>query len=98
MPWTVDTEPANFTYIDLFPAEVRVGGESEKPLDDQELKVIVTDNYFYVFHDTPPGPETLIKGELVEFDGNNKVGYTVTTSDNTYFFKRAENCGCGSRL
>jgi hypothetical protein len=99
MPWSVDTEPANLIYIDLFPAQVSIGSVNEPPLDDQELKVIVTDNYFYVFHDTPPGPETMIKEPLVEFDGNSKEGYTVTTTlGHTYYFRRAENCGCGSRL
>ena len=99
MAWTIDVEPASFIWIDLFPAMVSVGGENEKPMDDQELKVIVTDNYFYVIGDTLEGPAAIIKEPLESFDGSNKVGYTVTTSlNNTYYFRRADNCGCGTRL
>lgn len=97
--WKIDVEPANFIWIDLFPAEVRPGGVQEAPMTDQELRVIVTDNHFYVIQDTIDGPAAVIREPLIEFDGSNKLGYTVTTSlDNTYFFQRANNCGCGTRL
>lgn len=97
--WKIDTEPADFYWIDLFPAQLSVGGELEKPMDNQELRIIVTNNYFYVIADTLEGPRDIIKEPLIDFDGSNKVGYTVKTSlDNTYYFKRADNCGCGSRL
>src|SRR4029453_6425121 len=99
MAWKIDVEPANFIWIDLFPAEVHAGGENEPPMTDQEQRVIVTDNHFYVIADTLDGPQAVIKEPLVEFDGSNKTGYTVTTTlENTYYFKRAANCGCGTRL
>lgn len=98
MSFTLDVEPANFIWIDLFPADVHPGGSSE-PSIGQELRVIVSDNYFYVIDDTINGPAFIIKEPLVTFDGSNKTGYTVTTENgNSYFFIRALNCGCGSRI
>lgn len=98
MAFSIDVEPAEHIKIDLFPAEVRPGGEEGTKIGE-ELRVIVTDNYFYVIEDTISGPEATIKEPLESFDGSNKLGYTVTTTPgNTYYFKRAINCGCGSRL
>lgn len=90
------TYPANHIKIDLFPAEVR-GGEDALDMG-QELRVIVTDNYFYVFQDTIDGPKAVVAEPLTSFDGSNKTGYTVTTDTSEYWFIRANNCGCGSRL
>lgn len=98
MAFTIDVEPANFIWIDLFPADVRPGGE-DSPTMGEELRVIVTDNYFYVIDDTIDGPAAVIKEPLESFDGSNVLGYTVVTSSGaTYYFKRATNCGCGSRI
>jgi hypothetical protein len=93
----LDTEPADFYYLDLFPAAVYVGGP-DGTLIGEELRVIVTDNHFYVFHEVGTGPETLIKDPLVAFEGTHRTGYTVTATNNNYYVKRAANCGCGSRL
>ena len=93
----LNTEPAAFYYLDLFPASVHVGGP-EGTLIGEEFRVIVTDNHFYVFQEIGTGPDTLIKDPLVTFEGSNKTGYTITGSINSYFVKRAGNCGCGSRL
>jgi len=98
MAFTIDVEPANFIWIDLFPADVRPGGPDSATMGE-ELRVIVTDNYFYVIDDTIDGPAAVIKEPLESFDGSNKLGYTVTTTlGNTYYFIRALNCGCGSRI
>ncbi len=98
MAVTIDVEPANFIWIDLFPADVRPGGE-DQPTMGEELRVIVSDNYFYVLDDTIDGPAAVVKEPLESFDGSGKTGYTVTTTiGNTYYFIRALNCGCGSRI
>lgn len=98
MAFSIDVEPAQYIQIDLFPAAVRIGSPSEVPISD-ELRVIVTDNYFYVIDDTIDGPAAVIKEPLAEFDGSNKTGYTVVTENgDTYFFVRSTNCGCGSRI
>lgn len=98
MPWNVPVAPALFLWMELFPAQVHLGTENDPPFENQELKVSVTDNHFYVFEDTVDGPAKVVEEVLLEFDGSNKTGYTVTTDQNTYFFRRATNCGCGSRL
>jgi hypothetical protein len=97
MAYTIDVEPAQYLQLDIFPASVFPGGEENPSLGD-ELRAIVTDNYFYVIHDTISGPQLLIKEALVLFEGSNKTGYTVTTEESKYFVKRALNCGCGSRV
>lgn len=101
MTYTLDVEPAGFIWIDLFPAKVSVPADPLAAFQPahEEYRVIVTDNYFYILDDTIDGPAVIIKEPLVEFDGFNTTGYTVTTTiGNTYFFIRAENCGCGSRI
>jgi hypothetical protein len=98
MSYTIDVEPADFIWIDLFPAAVSIGN-SEQPPISEELRVIVTNNYFYVIDDTIDGPAAIIKEPLADFDGSNKTGYTViTSSGQEYYFIRATNCGCGSRI
>lgn len=97
MAYTLDVVPANFLYLDIFPGSVFTGGP-EKPSIGDEYRVIVTDNTFYVLHDTFDGPQSLIQEPLVSFEGSNKLGYTVVTETETYHVQRATNCGCGSRL
>lgn len=95
--FVLDVEPAAYYSLDLFPASVNVGGP-EGILLGEEFRVIVTDNYFYVFQEVGDRPEILVKEPLTLFEGSNKTGYTVTTTMNIYYVRRAPNCGCGSRL
>lgn len=97
MTYTLDVQPANFINLDLFPAKLTSESGSFVPTHE-EYRVIVTDNYFYLIDDTLNGPEAIISEPLVSFEGDNKVGYTVTTAADVYSIQRALNCGCGSRL
>ena len=98
MAFSLDVEPASFIYLDLFPADVRPGGQSEASIGE-ELRVIATDNYLYVLEDTIDGPDFAVKEPLTLFEGSNKDGYMVTTASGDVFWViRAANCGCGSRL
>lgn len=98
MAITLDFEPAEYIQIDLFPASVHSESADEAPLGE-ELRVIVTDNYFYVITEKDGWVGFIIREPFKEFDGSNKTGYTVTTDrGQTFFFKRALNCGCGTRL
>lgn len=94
MNWTLT--PAEFIYLDLFPATV-TDTEDGKVFGD-ELRVVVTENCLYVLQDTPDGPEMLFKEMTRTFSGTNKTGYTVETFYNIYQIKRAANCGCGAML
>lgn len=89
----LDTEPANFIYMDLFPAQVE-----EYPNFGDQLRIITTDNYFYIIRDEPTGPALLLKEALVSFEGTTKTGYTIVTEIGTYSVTKAPNCGCGTRL
>jgi hypothetical protein len=91
-----DLQPAEYVYLDLFPADV-VETIDDVPLGD-ELRVVVTENYLYVLRDTPDGPEMLSQEPLRDFSGTNKTGYTIETVFNRYYVKRAPNCGCGAAL
>lgn len=94
----LDFEPANYILIDLFPATVHPGGESE-PSIGEELRVVVTDNYFYVLEEKDDWIGFAVREPLAQFDGSNKTGYTVITErGQEYYFKRALNCGCGTGL
>jgi hypothetical protein len=96
---SLDLEPASLLYLDLFPASVSVVNfVTDAALLGEEFRVAATDNYLYVIEDTPDGPEMLIKEPLVSFSGTNKTGYTVETEFETYYIKRAPNCGCGASL
>jgi hypothetical protein len=98
MATNLDFEPAQHIQIDLFPASVHPEGPSEAPIGE-ELRVIVTDNYFYVIQEVDEVISFAAKEPLGEFDGSNKVGYTVTTENGAvFYFNRANNCGCGTRL
>lgn len=96
MAYTIDVEPADFIWLDLFPAKISQSATFQ-PVHE-EYRVIVTNNYFYLLDDTIDGPQAIIKEPLKDFSGSNKVGYTVTTETDTYLVERAINCGCGSRL
>lgn len=93
----LDTEPAKYISLDLFPASVHVGSEDSPSLKD-DYKVIVTDNYFYVITDTPEGAVLEVKEPLVSFEGNYKTGHVVETDQNVYYIRKSTNCGCGTRL
>lgn len=96
MAFTLDVEPANEVYLDIFPAKVST--TSDFPTPHEEFRVIVTDNRFYVIDDTIDGPKAVVSEPYTEFVGSNKEGYTVLTAIGTFQFSRAENCGCGSRI
>jgi hypothetical protein len=91
-----DLHPAEFLYLDLFPAVVTELTD-DVALGD-ELRVVVTENYLYVLRDTPDGPEMLTQEATRDFSGTNKTGYTIETVFNRYYVKRAPNCGCGASL
>lgn len=84
---------AQFLRVDLFPAEIEtdLGIRGDK-------RVVVTDTHFLVFADSPIGPVLAYNSPLVDFEGSNKVGWTATTETEVFKFKRAQSCGCGSRL
>lgn len=95
MKFTIDVEPANAVWLDLFPARIEADTWEAK---HEEYRVIVTDTYFYIIDDTIDGPKAIFSEPTVAFEGNNKVGYTVTTPTATFRITRAPNCGCGSRI
>jgi hypothetical protein len=98
MATNLDFEPAEYIQIDLFPATVHPDGQEEAPIGE-ELRAIVTDNYFYVIQEVDGAVSFAVKEPLDQLDGSNKLGYTVTTENGAvYFFNRALNCGCGTRL
>lgn len=84
---------AKYIRVDLFPAEIKDGPEIRG-----DKRVIVTDTHFIVLEDSPAGPTVAFQSGLLDFDGSNKVGWTASTEDGEYTFKRATGCGCGSRL
>lgn len=96
----MEVRPATFIRLDLFPAQVF---ETSNPHDigllGEELRAIVTNDYFYLFAEGTTGPKVIYENYLSEFDGNNKTGYILTTPDEKVFeIVRAKNCGCGSTL
>jgi hypothetical protein len=95
MPYTIDVEPANEVWLDLFPAKIE---SNEWQAQHEAYRIIVTDTYFYIIDDLSEGPAAVVTTPTVAFEGSNKVGYTVTTPDATFFITRAPNCGCGTRL
>lgn len=95
MPFTIDVEPANEVWLDLFPAKIESDGWEPQ---HEAYRVIVTDTYFYILDDLSEGPAAVVTLPTVAFEGNNKVGYTVTTPDASFYIVRAANCGCGTRL
>lgn len=97
MAFTVDVEPAEFIWLDLFPAKILSEMGTFEP-KHEEYRVIVTDNYLYILDDTIDGPQAVVKEPLMDFSGSNKEGYAVTTVNDVFRVERATNCGCGSRL
>lgn len=93
----IDVEPADYIQLDIFPGELYLDTKEGAPIGDQ-YRIIVTNNYLYVIEDTINGPQPTIKSPISSFEGTNKIGYTVDTPDGVYYVKRAQNCGCGSRL
>lgn len=94
MPYTIDVEPAEFIWMDLFPADViKPDGETMG-----EVRVIVTDNRLYVIDDMVEGPQAVISEPQTDFGGDHKQGYSVATETGVYTFSRSPKCGCGSRV
>lgn len=96
----MELKPATFIRLDLFPAQVY---EGSNPHDvgfiGDELRAIVTNDYFYLFSEGNTGPKIVYENYLSEFSGNNKEGYYLSTPDEKIFsISRAKNCGCGSTL
>lgn len=97
MAFTIDVEPANEVWLDLFPAKV-YDETQEFVAIHEEYRVIVTDNRLYIIDDTIDGPKAIISEPLSTFSGDNKTGYLVFTEYRHYKIERAKNCGCGSRI
>lgn len=98
MAFTLDVQPAAYINLDLFPAKVLVAPVRDFMPVHEEYRVIITDNRLYIIDDRPEGPEVIVSDAFIKFEGDNKVGYTVTTAEQTWHITRALNCGCGSRL
>lgn len=86
---------ANFIRVDLFPAQITKDDGTPQRGD---RRVIVTDSFMVVLADSPKGPIIEYLAPMLDFEGDNKVGWTVTTETESVHFKRAPSCGCGSRL
>lgn len=97
MPYTIDVEPANEVWLDIFPAKIQTVKGLFAPIHE-EYRVIVTDTYFYIIDDTLEGPAAILTEPTIQFEGSNKVGYTVETPTQIFHITRAPNCGCGTRL
>ena len=95
--FTIDVFPANEVWLDLFPAKITTVEGLFEPVHE-EYRVIVTDTYFYIIDDTIDGPKAILAEPTIQFEGSNKVGYTVVTPDQIFLISRAPNCGCGSRI
>lgn len=93
--FTIDVFPANEIWLDLFPAHIESDAWEPK---HEEYRVIVTNTYFYIIDDTIDGPKAIVTLPTESFEGTNKVGYSVTTPEGSFFIQRAPNCGCGSRI
>lgn len=93
----IQVQPANGILVDTFPASVDVDGAD---LGDQ-YRVIITDSHLVILEDGPKGPRVAVEVPYISQEGNNKNGWSVTTTDDgsyTYSIKRVYHCGCGSRL
>lgn len=97
MKFTIDVEPANAVWLDLFPAKIQTVEGLFEPIHE-EYRVIVTDTYFYIIDDTDDGPKALITEPTIQFEGSNKTGYNIVTPTQIFHITRAPNCGCGSRI
>lgn len=95
--FTLDVEPANEVWLDIFPAKVYDESGEFVPVHE-EFRVIVTDNRFYLIDDTIDGPKVIISEGLVAYEGSVQTGYYATTDHRRFHVQRAQNCGCGSRI
>lgn len=87
----------HYIRLDLFPAYVTRPGEAQ-PFSDR-VRVIVGDQDFYIFSDSPTGPVCDITEVLYDATGTPADGYHLIAEDGgDYFVRRSTNCGCGSRL
>jgi hypothetical protein len=93
--FTIDVQPATVVWLDIFPAKIDSDVWEPK---HEEYRVIVTDTYFYIIDDTIDGPKAIVTLPTVAFEGDHKIGYTVTTPEGSFHIIRAQNCGCGSRI
>jgi hypothetical protein len=95
--FTIDVEPANEVWLDIFPAKIITVEGLFEPVHE-EYRVIVTDTYFYIIDDTIDGPKAILAEPTVNYEGTVKTGYTVVGPNQTFLISRAPNCGCGSRI
>ena len=95
MTGTLQTDPANYVWEDIFPATIE--SEAFQPTHE-EYRVIITDSHFYIMDDTINGPDFIFRSPLQDLSGHRKSGLTVVTDAGTFIVRRATNCGCGSRL
>lgn len=93
MAGSLETEPAEYVLLDLFPCTVQGPEGTIGP----EVRVILTDNHLYAFQDAPTGPQIVLKAPH-----NGEEGYTGTITAGfqvgDYSITRLTSCGCGSRL
>jgi len=96
----MDVPPATYIRLDMYPAFVY--GENLPTNPDQNVldgkRVIITDTHMLIFSDGPQGPYLMYSGALVDIEGRNTIGWTVTTEEFTAQVKRSSGCGCGSKL
>ena len=98
-----DVPEAAFLRIDLVPANAKwtpkEGAETQSPEKFfPNVRIIVTNDYGFVFSEGGPEPVRNFQGTLTGFTGSNKEGYTAHFPDGTLYFRRSEGCACGSRL
>jgi len=98
---TFDVPAAQFIRLDLFPALLHgtgiPGADANGVLDGK--RVIVTDSYILMFSDTQTGPQLVWSDALVDIEGRNTIGWTITTESGANFLvRRSTGCGCGSKL
>lgn len=97
----ISLKPAQFIRLDLFPATVlMIIEELPTSITDQDARVIVTNDMFYVLLEDQPGSAKILFSDyLEEFSGSNREGYAVTTANGSIFIiTRANSCGCGNTL
>jgi len=98
-----DVPEATFLRIDLVPANAswkpKEGAEEQSPAKFfPNVRIIITNDYGFVFSEGGPDPVRNFQGTLTGFTGSNKEGYTAHFPDGTLYFRRSESCACGSRL
>lgn len=94
---------AEYIRLDLYPATIL--GRDNTPLDpvlpDGDLRIIATDRYVVILHDTNSGPGVYTSIPIEEYLGRSadKKSHDFI-SPGGYLLKivRQQSCGCGSRL